>query len=254
MQSGHKRSADDDGKSAEAAARPGALQAQEAPSVRGGDSSNKKVEDIFKRVSAANEQLDDDTVTEDAYKVTISEMRTEFVRDVVVFMARVFDDRSLKEICQHRNVYGEDGVKELKRKAVEAECECAFYVLSDEEKHEFFDYYVHEEEYPACGSSAAIPSRVKLRHVQIAFGATGEKRERNITSALSDADLIGAIRRASEKVLGRPDGYAIAIADSTSHTLPEQIYKMDTGEQVYAHFERTMHQQAHDYRHNRNYR
>jgi hypothetical protein len=254
MQSGHKRSADDDGESAEAAARPGALQAQEAPSVRGGDISNKKAEDIFKRVSAANEQFDDDTVTEDAYNVAISEMRTEFVRDVVVFMARVFD-RSLKEICHHRHVYGEDGVKELKRKAVEAECECTFHTLSDDEKGEWFNHCIcEEEEDRACGSSDAIPSPNRSRHVQIAFGATGEKRERNITSALSDADLIGAIRRASEKVLGRPDGYAIAIADSISHTLPEQIYKMDTGEQVYAHFERIMHQQVYDYRHNRNYR
>jgi hypothetical protein len=253
MQSGHKRFAED-GESAEAAARPGALPAQEAPSVRGGDISNKKAEDIFKRASAANEQFDDDTVTEDAYAAVISELRTEFVRDVLVFDARVFD-RSLKEVCRKTHVYGEDGVKELKRKAAEAECECAFHVLSNEERIEFFDYYAREEEEDqACGSSMTIPSLVKLRNVRIAYGATGDIRELDVSSALSDADLVGAIRRASEKVLGRPDGYAIRTAESTSRFCSDRIEKLDTKEEVYTLFERIMGQQAYDYRHNSNYR
>jgi len=251
MQSGHKRFAED-GESAEAAARRGTLPAPETPLACGGVDRHK-AEDIFNRASAAVEQFDKKTMTKEAYIAAISELRTEFVREVLVFKARVFD-RSLKEVCNGRYVYGEEGVAELKHKAAEAECECAFNALFDDEKGEWFDYCVHVEEYPACGSSAIIPSPVRLRHLQIAFGATGEKRERIVSSTLSDADLVGAIRRASEKVLDRPDGYAIAIAQLTSRSSSERADKLDTKEDVYILFEGIMGQQVYDYRHNRNYR
>jgi len=248
MQSGHKRFAED-GESAEAAARRGTLPAPETPLACGGDDKSK-AEDIFKRASAAVEQFDKKTMTEEA---AISELRTEFVREVLVFKARVFD-RSLNEVCNGRYVYGEEGVAELKHKAAEAECECAFHALFDDEKGEWFNYCVHVEEYPGLGSSRTIPSPVKSRRVKIAFGATGDKRERDVSTTLSDADLIGAIRRASEKVLGRSDGYAIMISELTSHLNRESIEKLDTKDEVCTLFERIVHQQVFDYRHNRNYR
>jgi hypothetical protein len=253
MYSGHKRSADD-GESAEATARAGALPAQETPSVRGGEKKSK-AEEILNRSSAATEQFEKKKMTEDAYNAAILEMKNEFVLQVV-FKARVFD-RSLDETCHGYYVYGEDGVKELTRKAVEAECECAFHALSKEEKTQFFYRNVgYDDEFHACGSFMTIPSPIKLRRVMIASGATGEKRECIVSSKLSDADLVGAIRQASEKVLGRADGYAIAITKFTTHPRPERperperIHKLNTREKLDVHFEGIMRQQVYEYYHN----
>jgi hypothetical protein len=250
MYSGHKRSSDDD-ESPEAGAIPGALPAQETPSACGGRKKSK-AEEILNRSSAATEQFEKMKMTKDAYDAAILEMRNEFVLEVV-FKARVFD-HSLDEIFNGYYVYGEDGVKELTRKAVEAECGCAFRVLSHEEKKQLFYRNVgYDDEFHACGSSMTIPSPIKLRRVRIASGATGEKRECIISSTLSDADIVGAIRRASETVLGRADGYAIVTTKFTTHTRPERlerIHKLNTGEKVYTHFEGIMRQQVYDYYHN----
>lgn len=258
MHSGHKRPADD-GESSEARASRGSPPAQETSSVCGGRKKSN-AEDILNRSSAATEQFEKKKMTEDAYNAAILEMMTEFVRDVLVFKARVFD-RSLTEICHGLYAYGDDGAKEMTRKAAEAECECAFRILSNEQKKQFFYRNVgYDDEFHACGSSMKFPSPIKLRHVRIAFGATGEKRECNVSSTLSDADFTGAIRRASEKVLGRADGYAIVVTKFIAHAWPDRpglldriVHKLDTKEQMCTHFERIMHQQDYDYRHNHIY-